>query len=196
MNNASTWSETMTTTIGTCGSSATECNFRVTTPDLSVDDHIQYYLSYQDLSTSGANFETTPNGGTSSGTAPSTVYSFWIKDVDDGGTAKKFTVFQADLVSCYWTVCDSGDGYDQQMTYYDDTDEYHFEFDLSDCGTGSEGCFYDTDDDYFDGGNWRVRSATARPPPATSAMGRSTAIRTSTSMVAVCSTSTRPMVPG
>ena len=91
----------------------------------------------------------------------STVYSFWIKDVDDGGTAKKFTVFQADLVSCYWTVCDSADGYDQQMTYYDDTDEYHFEFDLSDCGTGSEGCFYDTDDDYFDGGNWRVRSATA-----------------------------------
>ena len=55
----------------------------------------------------------------------------------------------------------TADGYDQQMTYYDDTDEYHFEFDLSDCGTGSEGCFYDTDDDYFDGGNWRVRSATA-----------------------------------
>ena len=107
VNNASTWSETAATTIGTCGSSATECSFRVTTPDLSVDDHIQYYLSYQDLSTSGANFETTPNGGTSSGTAPSTVYSFWIKDVADGGTAKKFTVFQADLVSCYWTVCDN-----------------------------------------------------------------------------------------
>ena len=34
------------------------------------------------------------------------------------------------------------------MTYYEDSDEYVFEFDTSDCGTGGSSCFY-TSSYYF-----------------------------------------------
>ena len=132
------------TTIGTCGSSDKECQFRVTTPSISAGDDVEYFWAYQD-GASSPNMVTNPAGGTgtpSSATTPSSVYSFSVEDPANAGNEMKLTVL-ATKVRTY-SSSDTTYSYDRQMTYYADSDEYVFEFDTSDCGTGTSSCFYTT----------------------------------------------------
>ena len=132
-----TFTELSTETIGTCNSSSIECKFKATTPDVSIDDELEYYWSFQDLNSP------TPNVGYAPAlkeaqTTPDP-YSFKIIDVANAGDDEMFTVLLTD-VSAY--SLPPTRFFDRQMTYYEDNHEYVFEFDTSDCGTGSSSCFY------------------------------------------------------
>ena len=132
------------TTIGTCGSTTTECMFRATTPDLSYGDYVEYYWAYQDAN-SAPNMATNPTGGSgvpATASAPSNPHWFQIEDPANAGTEMKFTVSATDVrtYNSYSTVVT----YDRQMTYYENSEEYVFEFDTSACGTGTSSCFYTT----------------------------------------------------
>ena len=140
--------------IGTCGSSSSTCTFKARTPALSVGDDFRYYWKYQDLY-SGANG---PNVGytpalTGSQTTP-TPYQIDIVDSDTAPrTHRKMTVLTTDLHSgSYYTPQGF---YDRQLTYYNNNDEYFYEFDTSDCGTGAQSCFYAASDTFYS--NWIAR---------------------------------------
>ena len=155
MNNG-TWSSVSATSIGTCSSTSSNCRFKATTPSVDAGDYLEYYWKFQDLNqgTNGANVGYEP-ATTGSQTTP-TPYYFAVEDVVDAGTTKKMTVLTTDV---------SGGGYnyptvlDRQMTYYDGSDEYVFEFDTSSCGTGSQSCFYTTS--YYFYANWLTQWTTA-----------------------------------
>ena len=64
----------------------------------------------------------------------------------------KFTVATTDVRA--YTSSSTAVTFDRQMTYYEDSKEYVFEFDTSDCGTGSSSCFYTRTSTYY--ANWRM----------------------------------------
>ena len=164
MNNG-TWSSVSASNIGTCSSTSSSCRFKATTPSVDAGDYLEYYWKFQDLNqgSNGANVGYDP-ALTGSQTTPTPHY-FAVEDVVDAGTDQKLTVSTTDV---------SGGGYnyptvlDRQMTYYDGSDEYIFEFDTSSCGTGSQSCFYTTS--YYFYANWLTQWTTA-PSTGTNGMG-------------------------
>ena len=144
--------------IGTCSSTAQDCRFKARVPDLSYGDDFQYYWKYQDLNqgSNGANVGYDP-ALTGTQTSP-TPYQVDIVDPANAPTShKKMTVLTTDVhAGSYFNP----QGYfDRQMTYYSDSDEYFFEFDTSNCGTGSSSCFYTSTSTFY--GNWIARGNTA-----------------------------------
>jgi hypothetical protein len=164
MNNG-TWSSVSASNIGTCSSTSSSCRFKATTPSVDAGDYLEYYWKFQDLNqgSNGANVGYDP-ALTGSQTTPTPHY-FAVEDVADAGTDQKMTVSTTDV---------SGGGYnyptvlDRQMTYYDGSDEYIFEFDTSSCGTGSQSCFYTTS--YYFYANWLTQWTTA-PSTGSNGMG-------------------------
>ena len=164
MNNG-TWSSVSASNIGTCSSTSSSCRFKATTPSVDAGDYLEYYWKFQDLNqgSNGANVGYDP-ALTGSQTTPTPHY-FAVEDVADAGTDQKLTVSTTDV---------SGGGYnypnvlDRQMTYYDGSDEYIFEFDTSSCGTGSQSCFYTTS--YYFYANWLTQWTTA-PSTGSNGMG-------------------------
>jgi len=155
MNNGS-YTAVKATTIGTCGSADTSCQFSATTGDIQEGDYVKYYWAFQDLASS-PNGETDPATGSDSGTsstasAPSSTHWFFVDSPDNAGNAKKLTTLATNVhAGSYY----SPNGFfDRQMTYYDNSDEYVFEFDTSRCGTGSSSCFYATS--YYFYSQWEM----------------------------------------
>ena len=158
------------TTIGTCGASDSECQFKAKTGGISTGDYVNYFWAFQDLA-STPNTATDPSGGTgspSSSTTPSTTYWFFVDDVVNAGNAKKMTVLIEDRYA--GSAFSPNKYFDQQMTYYDNSDEYVMEFDTSDCGTGSNSCFYATS--YYFYSQWAIHWTTA-PSSGYNGMGGS-----------------------
>ena len=146
------------TSIGSCGSSATDCNFRATTGSIATGDYVKYFWAYQD-GASTPNMETSPAGGSgspSTATAPSSPYWFFVDDVVNAGNDKKMTVTTTDVRA--YTTTSTAKTFDRQMTYYEGSDEYVFEFDTSDCGTGSNSCFYTSS--YYFYAQWKMKWTT------------------------------------
>ena len=139
--------------IGSCGSTATDCRFKARTPALSHGDDLRYYWTYQDLNQgSNANVGYEP-ALTGTQTTP-TPYQVDIVDPANAPTShKKMTVLTTDVhAGSYFNP----QGFmDRQMTYYSHSDEYFFEFDTSGCGTGSSSCFYTGTSTFY--GNWIAR---------------------------------------
>jgi len=148
------WTSVSASTLGTC-LAGYWCNFRVSIPDVSEGDYVEYFLAFQDLkgtapgTTGIPNFKTLPVGGTgspSSVTAPSTPYSYFVQPVEeasafnsDGTKNNKWQIKIDQLTSYrYYSVYRY---YDEQLTYFEDTGEYIWEYDTSNCGTGSNSCF-------------------------------------------------------
>ena len=147
------------TTLGTCNSSSTDCKFRATTASIGTGDYVEYYWAFQDLAAT-PNAATTPAGGSgtpNTASAPSSPYWFFVDDVANGGSAKKMTVTTTDVRA--YTTTSTAKTFDRQMTYYDNSDEYVFEFDTSECGTGSNSCFYTTS--YYFYQQWKMMWTTA-----------------------------------
>ncbi len=134
-----TYIKVSASTIGTCSTTTARCQFRATTSALTNGDYVTYYWEYSDLAAT-TNTGTTPSGGSSS------PHWFQIDSIDDAGSAKKLQV-QLEQRSAYSAFAPQK-YFDQLMTYYDSSDEFVFEFDTSDCGTGSQSCFY-TSNYYF-----------------------------------------------
>ncbi|MGB2493452.1 MAG: type IV pilin [Poseidonia sp.] len=151
--------------IGTCGSTTTDCYFKARTDDLSYGDDLRYYWKYQDLNqgSNGANVGYTP-ALTGTQTTP-TPYQVDIVDPANAPTThKKMTVLTTDV---HASSQYNPQGFlDRQMTYYSDSDEYFFEFDTSNCGTGSTQCFYSGTSTFYN--NWLTRWNQA---PATGSYG-------------------------
>ncbi len=146
------------TTLGTCNSSSTDCKFRATTSDIAAGEYVTYFWAYQDLA-STPNVATNPAGGSgspSTSSAPTSPYWFFVDDADNAGNAKKLTVTTTDVRA--YTSSSSAVNFDRQMTYYDASNEYVFEFDTSDCGTGSSSCFYTGTS--YSGQNWKTKWTT------------------------------------
>ena len=125
--NNGTWTSVSATTVQSCSTTATDCRFKATTPDISAGDYVEYYWKYQDLNqgSNGANVGYDPAPSSGSTTPQSNAYWFFVDDVVNAGTAKKFTVLQTDVHSGSYY---SPQGFhDRQMTYYDHSDEYLFE---------------------------------------------------------------------
>jgi hypothetical protein len=142
--------------IGTCSSTASECQFKARTPDVSFGDDFRYYWKYQDLNTgsNGANVGYEPAlTGTQQTPTP---YQFDVVDpVNAPSTSKKMTVLTTDVTA--YNTFNGGGYFDRQMTYFADNDEYYFEFDTSSCGTGSSSCFYTGTLTGSRGSNWLTR---------------------------------------
>jgi plastocyanin len=153
------------TTIGTCGSSDSSCQFKAKmgstgggNPSITTGDFVNYYWAFQDLA-STPNTATDPSGGSgtpSTATAPSTTYWFFVDDVANAGNAQKMTVLIEDRYA--GSAFSPNKYFDQQLTYYDNSDEYVMEFDTSDCGTGSNSCFYATS--YYFYSQWAIHWTT------------------------------------
>ena len=163
--NGGSYTSVGATSIGAI-SGTTKYRFKATTASISAGDSVDYFWAFQDLAQSAGmansnNFGTDPAGGTgspSSATAPSNPYTFEVEDIVNAGTARKFTVLSTDnYAGSYFSPSKF---FDRQMTYYDDNDEYVFEFDTSDCGTGSaNSCFYATS--YYFYTQWKIKWTTA-----------------------------------
>ena len=156
--NNGTWTSVSATTVQSCSNTATDCRFKATTPDISAGDYVEYYWKYQDLNSgsNGANVGYDPAPASGSTTPQSNAYWFFVDDVVNAGTAKKFTVLQTDVHSGSYY---SPQGFhDRQMTYYDHSDEYLFEWDVSNCGTGSYSCFYSSS--YYFYSQWKMQWTT------------------------------------
>ncbi|MEC7113093.1 MAG: hypothetical protein VXW72_06100 [Candidatus Thermoplasmatota archaeon] len=104
--NNGTWTSVSATTVQSCGTTATDCRFKATTPDISAGDYVEYYWKFQDLNqgTNGANVGYDPVPP-SSATNPSTwvqsnAHWFFVGDVVNAGTAPKFVVRETDVHSC------------------------------------------------------------------------------------------------
>jgi len=145
-----TYTKVSASTIGTCTSSAARCQFRATTSALAEGDYVTYYWEYSDLS-SNSNTGTSPSGGSSG------PHWFQIDATEDAGSAKKLQV-QLEQRSAYSSY-QPQKYFDQLMTYYDSSDEFVFEFDTSDCGTGSQSCFYTSN--YYFYQMWKMQWTTA-----------------------------------
>jgi len=150
LNNGS-YTAVKASTIGTCSTTDTACKFKATTGSISTGDYVNYFFAFQDLNTgsNGKNFETLPTGGSgspASATAPSTTYNFFVDDVTNAGTAKKMTIHMDERYA--GSAFTPSKYFDQQMTYFEPSDEYVVEFDTSNCGSGSSACWY-TSSYYF-----------------------------------------------
>ncbi len=154
LNNGS-YTAVKSTTIGSCGSSDTECKFRATTATISTGDYVNYFWAFRDASATPNN-ATSPSGGDagnpSSATAPTSPYWFFVDDAANAGNDMKFTVSTTDVRA--YTSSSAAVNFDRQMTYYEDSKEYVFEYDTSACGTGSNSCFYTSTSTFY--ANWRL----------------------------------------
>jgi len=162
--NSGSWTGVSATSIGTCSSSASKCQFKATTASISAGDSVDYYWAFQDLAYSAGmalsnNFATLPAGGSgspSSTTAPTTVFNFDVDDVANAGTANKMTILVTDVhAGAQFTPTK---WFDRQVTYYDSSDEYVFEYDTSDCGSGSSSCFWAAS--YYFYSQWEMKWTT------------------------------------
>ena len=147
--NSSAFSKVKATAIGTCSTSSSTCNFRATTSAIAKGDFVSYYWEYSDLA-STPNSATTPSGGA---TSP---HWFYVEDVANAGSAKKLQVLIKQRAAYTYNAPKH---FDQQMTYYDSSDEYVFEFDTSNCGTGTNSCFYTSS--YYFYQMWKLKWTTA-----------------------------------
>ena len=155
--NNGTYTSVTATSIGTCASSSSECQFKAATGTIAAGDYVQYYWKFQDLNTAGgANVGYDPVL-TGSQTAP-TPYYFAVEDVTDAGEDKKLTVLTTDVHAANYYSPSAAQFFDRQMTHFDGSDEFYFEFDTSSCGTGSSSCFYSSS--YYFYGNWVAQHTT------------------------------------
>ena len=169
INNGS-YTSVAATTIGTCSTSSPECQFKAQTSDITAGDYVTYYWWYQDLnvdSTGAAD----PNEGytpalTGSQTTP-TPYWFFVDDINNAGDAKKMVQLSTEVSAT--NLFSPTKFFDRQMSYFDQSDEYYFEFDTSDCGTGSSRCFFtgSASQNYFYN-NWIVQWQTSTYPATSS----------------------------
>jgi len=149
LNNGSSYTSVSGTSIGTCSSTASSCRFSATIPTIAAGDYVEYYWKFQDLNP-------TPNVGydpalTGAQTSP-TPYYFAVNDILDAGDDKKLTVLTTDVHAGSYYSPKSSQLIDRQMTHYDGSDEFYFEFDVSTCGTGSNSCWYTSS--YYFYNNW------------------------------------------
>ena len=166
--NNGTYTAVKATSIGTCASGATDCSFRATTGSISTGDYVKYFWAYRDLA-STPNLGTSPSGGSgspSTASAPASPYWFFVDDAANAGDDMKMTVSLTDTRA--YTGSSASPNFDRQMTYYEDSKEYVFEFDTSDCGTGSNSCFYTSD--YYIYSQWKLKWTTT-PPSGYNGMG-------------------------
>jgi len=148
------WTNVRATTLGTC-LAGYWCNFRAVIPAVQEGEYVEYFWAFQDLvgtaagTTGTPNFKTLPVGGTgspSSVTAPSSPYNYFVQPDDqadafnsDGTKNNKWQLKIDALTSFrYYSVYRY---FDEQITYYEDSQEYIWEYDTSNCGTGSYQCF-------------------------------------------------------
>lgn len=161
VNNGS-YTSVKATTIGTCSSSSNDCKFKAETSDLSAGDYVKYFWAYRDTSSS-ANQGTSPSGGTGTSpssitTAPSSPSWFFVDTPDNAPFAENKLSVSMTKVSAYPTTSPQAT-FDRQMTYYEGSKEYVFEFDTSRCGTGSSSCFYTYSSTFYS--NWRLMWTTS-----------------------------------
>ena len=168
--NNGTYTSVAATTIGSCGTSSSDCQFKAQTSDISAGDYVTYYWWYQDLNVDSTG-ASDPNEGytpalTGSQTTP-TPYWFFVDDINNAGDAKKMVQLTTQVSAT--NLFSPSKFFDRQMTYFDQSDEYYFEFDTSDCGTGSNRCFYtgSTSSNYFYN-NWIVQWQTSTYPATSS----------------------------
>ena len=143
--------------VGTCGTSDSQCTFKARTPALEYGDQLQYYWEFQDLAPT-----TQTPAGPNTGFEPALVgnqstptpYTVNIVDPEDApADHKKMTTLSTDVhASSQFTPQGF---FDRQLTYYAHSNEYFFEFDTSGCGTGSQQCFYTSTSTFY--ANWLLR---------------------------------------
>ncbi|HIO86098.1 MAG TPA: hypothetical protein EYN42_02170, partial [Candidatus Poseidoniales archaeon] len=148
------WTNVHATTLGTCVAGYW-CNFRAVIPAVQEGEYVEYFWAFQDLkgsipgSTGNPNFKTLPIGGTgtpSSVTAPSSPYNYFVQPDEDAdvfnsdGTGNNKWQLKIDALTNfrYYSVYRY---MDEQLTYYEDTQEYIWEYDTSSCGSGNNQCF-------------------------------------------------------
>ena len=134
------------TSIGTCSSATTSCQFSATIPTVSAGDFVEYYWKFQDINPAG---QTTPNVGydpaLTTGQAVPTPYSFTVKSIDDAGDEKKIVVLTTGVSSGSYRA---NTNIDRQQTHWEGSNEFYFEFDTSKCGTGTSQCWFATSVSY------------------------------------------------
>ena len=165
INNASTWTSVAATTIGSCSTSDGQCRFKASTADLNAGDYVEYYWKFQDLNAlaNGPNVGYDPAPPATAANPATWVTSnahwFFVDDVVNAGDAMKFTYLQTDVHSGSRGA--SGGFHDRQMTYYEHSDEYLFEYDTSRCGTSwSTYCFYSSSSSNTAYSNWKLQWTT------------------------------------
>ena len=162
LNNGS-FSSVTTTSIGTCAASASSCRFSATIPTISAGDYVEYYWKFQDLNSgsNGANVGYDPVL-TGTQTTP-TPYFFAVEDIEDAGDDKMLKVLTTDVsAGGYGQMANTN--IDRQFTHFDGSDEFYFEFDVSDCGTGSAACWYTAGGNYaYQYDNWASQHTTIAP---------------------------------
>ena len=143
-----------------CNAKANTCTFAATTGDLQVGDDVSYYWEFQD-----AAYPTLLKPSQQPNVATTGVATFTIADPNtapEDGTDMKITTLVTDVDAAYDAGGKSASKtvtIDRQMTYYQSTNEYHFEFDTSRCGSYSgtdaaRACFStNSNEDY---GAWLV----------------------------------------
>ena len=120
-----------------CNSKEQTCVFSATTEDLEVGDTVDYYWGFQDAAYGTLLKPTqTPNY------LETGVKTFTIADpanAPEDGTDMKIVTSITNVDAAYDSGGRSGntETLDRQMTYYQSSGEYHFEFDLSRCSTYS-----------------------------------------------------------
>ena len=167
------WTGVSATTLGTCVAGQT-CNFKATIPGQTAPatgtTDVEYYWAYRDSpappngGVSGTT-GTTPAGGTgipSNMVAPSSPYMYSIESVDNAADGDSKWQVRGQEWNSY-SYYSAQRYYDWQMTYYEPSREYHWEYDTSSCGTGSQSCFNMNavfDLRYYPS-TWRVCTSTA-----------------------------------
>ncbi|MBO57396.1 MAG: hypothetical protein CMA77_00135, partial [Euryarchaeota archaeon] len=148
------WTKITATIIGTC-ISGYFCNFKATIPAVQEGEYVQYFWAFQDLvgtapgTTGNPNFKTLPIGGSgtpSNPTAPSSPYNYFAQPVEeadafnsDGTKNNKWQLGISGVNQYrYYSVSRY---FDEQLTYYEDSKEWIWEYDTSNCGTGGNSCF-------------------------------------------------------
>ena len=144
------------TSIGTCSSTTQTCRFKAVIPSVSAGDYVEYYWKYQDLSPNGANVGYDP--ALSGAQSTPTPYFFAVEDDSNAGYDKKLTVLTTDVYAGGSRTPPSSGYFDRQFTHFNVSNEFYFEFDVSNCGSGSSGCFYSSN--YYRYGNWVMQHAT------------------------------------
>ena len=146
------WNGVSATTIGTCVAGLT-CNFKATLPAQTAPatgtTEVEYYWAYRDSPAPPNNgisgtTGTTPAGGTgipsNMQTHPSNPWSYEIESIDNAADGDNKWQVKASGWNSY-SYYSALRFYDWQMTYYEPSREYHFEYDTSNCGTGTLSCF-------------------------------------------------------
>ena len=162
LNNGS-FSSVGATSIGTCSSSMSQCEFSATIPTISAGDYVEYYWKFQDLNAgrTGANVGYDPVL-TGTETTP-TPYFFAVEDIENAGDDKMLRVLTTDVAASGYSQR-VNTNIDRQFTHFDGSDEFYHEFDVSDCGTGTAACWYTAGGNYaYQYDNWAVQHTTIAP---------------------------------